>query len=225
MSGIAYGVGVGPGDPELITQKAVRIIRENPVIAVPGTTVETSLAYQIAAAAVPELAQKELVPIHMPMTKDPEALRLAHQNGADRLETYLAQGINVVYLTIGDPTIYSSFVYLQRILETDGYPVELVSGVPSFCAAAARLNRPLAEGDTPLHIIPGGAFTAEAAAWPGSHVLMKPGRKLPEIRTLLAETLRSVGMVAHCGMDSERIYRSLEEIPEQTGYRSLMIVT
>ena len=82
MKGIVYGVGVGPGDPELMTLKAVRLIRENDVIAVSGRDVRSSVAYQIAVQAVPELAEKELVPIDMPMTKDSEKLKEAHQNGA-----------------------------------------------------------------------------------------------------------------------------------------------
>ena len=68
--GIAYGVGVGPGDPELMTLKACRLIRENDVIAVPGKVPQDAVAYKIAVQAVPELAEKELIPVYMPMVKD-----------------------------------------------------------------------------------------------------------------------------------------------------------
>ena len=152
MKGTIYGVGVGPGDPELMTLKAVRLIRENEIIAVPGKIAAESTAYKIAAAAVPEIADKTLVPVYMPMVKDREMIRKEHEKGAKMLETYLDQGKNVVYLTLGDSTIYCTFSYLQHFLEDDGYPVELVSGIPSFCAAAARLNLPLTEWDEPLHI-------------------------------------------------------------------------
>ena len=154
MKGIVYGVGVGPGDPELMTLKAVRLIRENDVIAVPGQTAKEAVAYKIAAQAVPEIADKELLPIYMPMITDRERLREEHQKGAGLIEHYLEQGKNVVFLTLGDPTIYCTFSYLQKILETGGYYVELVSGVPSFCAAAARLEISLAEKEEELHIIP-----------------------------------------------------------------------
>ena len=173
MSGIAYGVGVGPGDPELMTQKAIRLIRENDVIAVPGQDAKVSVAYRIAAAMVPELAQKELVPVPMPMTRDKERLRKAHVEGARLIESYLNQGKNVVYLTLGDPSIYGSFSYLQRLLLSDGYPVETVPGVPSFSAAAARLNLPLVEGDEPLHVAPGAHDMGETLRLPGTCVLMK----------------------------------------------------
>lgn len=106
------------------------------------------------AKNVPELADKELVPIYMPMVKDRELIDQEHQKGAKILETYLDQGKNVVYITLGDPTIYCTFSYLQHILEADGYQVELVSGISSFCAAAARLNLLLVEWDEQLHVVP-----------------------------------------------------------------------
>ena len=131
MKGIAYGVGVGPGDPEYMTLKAVRLIRENRVIAVPGQAAKESAAYKIAVQAVPELAEKELVPVYMPMVKDRKLIDAEHRKGAELLKTYLDRGENVVFLTLGDPSIYCTFSYIQHYLEADGYPVELVSGRPA----------------------------------------------------------------------------------------------
>ena len=111
MKGIVYGVGVGPGDPELMTLKAVKLIRENDVIAVPGQTAKESVAYQIAAKAVPEITEKELLSVSMPMVTDRERLRKEHQKGALLIEQYLEQGKNVVFLTLGDATIYCTFTY------------------------------------------------------------------------------------------------------------------
>ena len=99
MKGMLYGVGVGPGDPELMTLKAVRMIKENEVIAVPGENVKETVAYQIAVQAVPELEEKELLPIFMPMTHDRAKMEENHQKGAKTIETYLEQGKNVVFLT------------------------------------------------------------------------------------------------------------------------------
>lgn len=221
--GIAYGVGVGPGDPELITLKAVRLIRQNGVIAVPGRDPEKAAAYRIAAAAVPELAEKELVPVHMPMTTDREKMAAEHRKGAELLEHYLDQGRNVVYLTLGDPTVYCSFSYLHRLLEEDGYTVELVSGVPSFCAAAAKLNVPLAEGAEPIHVIPAAYEPDGKLDLAGTYVLMKAGRKMPETKDALIRSGRKVFAVENCGMASERIFRSAGEIPDDAGYFSLII--
>ena len=127
QKGIAYGVGVGPGDPEYMTLKACRLIRENDVMAVPGKVPQDAVAYKIAVQAVPELAEKELVAIDMPMEKDRELIRKSHAEAAKLIESYLDEGKNVVYLTLGDSTIYCTFSYIQHILEADGYGVELVS--------------------------------------------------------------------------------------------------
>ena len=221
--GTVYGVGVGPGDPELMTLKAIRMIRENQVIAVPGKLAEESVAYQIAVKNVPELAQKELLPVYMPMVKDRELMDQEHQKGARLIEAYLDQGKNVVYLTLGDPTIYCTFSYLQHILEEDGYPVELVSGISSFCAAAARMNLPLVEWDEPLHIVPAVHKREEDLAYPGNYVLMKSASHMKEVKETLRASGRKVCAVENCSMETEKIYRSVDEIPDDAGYFSLII--
>ena len=223
MRGIAYGVGVGPGDPELMTLKAVRLIRENEVIAVPGKEAEKSVAYRIAAEAVPEIAEKTLVPIYMPMIRDRAKIEEEHRRGAKLLEKYLDQGKNVVYLTLGDPTIYCTFSYLQHILEEDGYQVVLVSGITSFCAAAARLNISLTEWNEPLHVIPASHKKGEALDLPGTYVLMKSASRMKETKELLAASGRQVCCVENCGMKNEKVYHSAEEIPDDAGYFSLVI--
>ena len=221
--GIAYGVGVGPGDPELMTLKAIRLIRENDVIAVPGKVPQESVAYQIAAAVVPELRDKELVPVYMPMIKDRQLIDAEHRKGAKLLERYLDRGKNVVYITLGDPTVYCTFSYLQHVLEADGYPVELVPGIPSFCAAAARLNLPLVEWDEPLHVVPAVHKTGEPLDKSGTYVLMKSASHMAEVKDLLRESGRDVQAVENCSMDTEKVYRSVEEIPDDAGYFSLII--
>lgn len=223
MKGKAYGVGVGPGDPELMTLKAVRLIRENEVIAVPGKNARESVAYKIALGAVPEIADKTLVPVYMPMVRDREKLAQEHQRGAKLLEEYLNQGKNVVYLTLGDSTVYCTFSYLQHILEEDGYEVELVSGITSFCAAAARLNISLTEWNEPLHVIPASHKTDQPLDQHGTYVLMKSASRMKEIKELLIASGRQVGCVENCGMENEKVYHSAEEIPDDAGYFSLVI--
>lgn len=223
MRGIAYGVGVGPGDPELMTLKAVRLIRENDVIAVPGREAERSVAYRIALAAAPELAQKRLLCLEMPMVRDRTRIWAGHRAAAQRIEAVLDSGENVVYLTLGDPTVYCTFSYLQRILEADGYGVELVSGIPSFCAAAARLGVPLVEWDEALSVHPAVHEDESALDTPGTHVLMKSASRIAEVRQRLLQSGKRVWMVENCGMDNERVFRGAQAIPEDAGYFSLII--
>jgi precorrin-2/cobalt-factor-2 C20-methyltransferase len=223
MTGILYGVGVGPGDPELMTLKAVRLIRENEVIALPGAVAEETVAYGIAVQAVPELAQKQLVPVFMPMTLDREEMDRNHEKAADTVETYLKEGKNVVFLTLGDPTIYSTYLYVQKKIQARGYQTELVSGITSFCAAAARTGTSLAEWNEPLHILPAVHKLDSTLEDPGQFVLMKSGRKMNKVKEILANSGRDVVMVENCGMKNEKVYRGVEEIPDDAGYYSLII--
>ncbi len=223
MRGIFYGVGVGPGDPELITQKAARLIMENDIIAVPGKDAVRSAAYRIAAEAVPQIAQKQIVPVIMPMTRDEETLAQAHRKAAGLLESYLDKGMNVVYLVLGDPSIYSTFGYLRDILLDDGYDAETVPAVTSFCAAAARLNINLAEGEEVLHIVPASGDNLEVLDLDGNCVLMKSASGIPQVKERLSVTGRKVIAVENCGMDGEKIYYGVSEIPDDAGYYTLII--
>lgn len=223
MKGKAYGVGVGPGDPELMTLKAVRLIRENDVIMVPGKDPIESTAYKIAVQAVPELAEKELVPVDLPMLKDREELKRSHRKGADLMESYLDKGKNIVFLTLGDSTVYCTFTYIQAMLKEDGYDTELVNGITSFCAAASRLNIPLAEWNEPIHIIPAVHKTGDLLDLEGNYVIMKAGSSIKEIKEKLVLKGRDMKAVINCGMDNEAVYENAHDIPDETGYFTLVI--
>ena len=223
MAGVLYGVCVGPGDPEYMTLKAVRLIRENEVIAVPGPVAEETVAYKIAVQAVPELADKELVPILMPMTHDRAVMEQNHDEAADTVEGYLKVGKNVVFLTLGDPTVYSTYMYVQKRIEERGYHTELVSGITSFCAAAARANTSLVEWSEQLHVLPAVHKLDSELDLPGNYVLMKSGKKMGQVKEILRRSGRDVVMVENCGMDTEKVYHSVDEIPDDAGYYSLII--
>ena len=227
MQGKLYGVGVGPGDPELLTLKALRLIKDNEVIAVPGKEIQTSVAYQIVKGAYEELDEKTLIPVAMPMTKDPQVLKANHDKAADQVESYLKEGKNVVFLTLGDTTVYSTYLYVHKRILERGYEAEIVSGITSFCAVAARLNMGLVEADQPLHVIP-ATYKAqemeEILKIPGTKVLMKTGKKMKQVKESIEKSGQKAVMIENCGMPSEKIYRSAEEIPEDSGYYSLIIV-
>ncbi len=224
MTGTLYGLGIGPGDPELLTLKAVRLIRENEVIAFPGEMPQETVAYKIAVQAVPELAEKELTALPMPMTKDPKVLEETHTHAADIVENFLKNGKNVVFLTLGDPTVYSTYLYVHKKILERGLKAEIVSGITSFCAVAARLNMGLVEKAEPLHVIPASYQIEEALRLPGTKVLMKAGKKMKEVKATLQEIGAQAVMIENCGMPDEKIYANAEEIPENAGYYSLIIV-
>ena len=224
MTGTLYGLGIGPGDPELLTLKAVRLIRENEVIAFPGEMPQETVAYKIAVQAVPELAEKELTALPMPMTKDPKVLEETHTHAADIVENFLKNGKNVVFLTLGDPTVYSTYLYVHKKILERGLKAEIVSGITSFCAVAARLNMGLVEKAEPLHVIPASYQIEEALRLPGTKVLMKAGEKMKEVKATLQEIGAQAVMIENCGMPDEKIYANAEEIPENAGYYSLIIV-
>ncbi len=224
MKGILYGVGVGPGDPELMTVKACRRIRQSDVIALPGEDPKETKAYQIAVQAVPEMKDKTLLPLSFPMTDDLEKQAAAHRADAAHVETYLEKGADVAFLTLGDVSFYSTFSYLQDAVKSDGYACEWVSGVPSFSAAAARLGIPLGLGGEPIHIYPALHPEQIEGADDGTMVFMKVGQSLPRIRAWLTETNRDAVLVENCGMEGEKIYWHTEDLPDQAGYYSLLIL-
>ncbi len=227
MSGKLYGIGVGPGDPELLTIKALRIVKESEIIAVPGENPKEAVAYKIVEGAWKEISEKTLVPIPMPMTKDPVILKQNHINGADKVEEYLKQGKDVAFLTLGDPTVYSTYMYVHKIIAERGYETQIVSGITSFCAVAARLNMDLAETSQLLHIIP-ATYNADniedVLALPGTKVLMKSGKKMGKVKEGILKSKNKSVMIENCGMADEKIYTKAEEIPENAGYYSLIIV-
>lgn len=223
MRGKIYGVGVGPGDPEQMTLKAVRIIKESDVVAVPGENAKETLAYRIASGAVPELAEKGLLGLSMPMSKDRSELQKKWESGAKEIEALLDAGKNVAFLTLGDPTIYSTFSYIQHILEADGYEIEIISGIPSFCAAASRLKLPLAEWDEVLHVVPAMHRISEAMESEGNFILMKSGSHIEEVKEKLREKGLCAMAVENCDIEGERVYGSIDEIPADAGYFLLIV--
>lgn len=152
MKGILYGVGVGPGDPELLTAKAIRLLRECDAVAAPKSADGRQTALDIASPYIGQ--DKSILLFDMPMTHDRQARNASHDAAADALCALLDEGKTVVFLTLGDPTIYSTYWYVHKRVAARGYAAELVPGVPSFCAAAAAMGRALCEDGEMLHIIP-----------------------------------------------------------------------
>ncbi len=234
VSGKLFGVGVGPGDPEDITLKACRIMRESDMLAVPAGKAADSAAYRITCNALPELRKKPVLEIDMPMTRDPEKLERAHAAGAELLAEQLRVGKQIAFLTIGDPTVYSTYIYLHERIKRAGFATELISGVPSFAVAAAALNCSLVEGGARLSIEAGKeegkAALKRRLQESGTHVIMKSGRTYVEVVQILQELeveapgSTDIYMVENCGYPEERCYFGLAQLPESAPYFSLLIV-
>ena len=229
LKGTFYGVSVGPGDPELMTLQAVRLIRQCPVLAAPQTASGQMLALDIARSALGEaLDGKTIVPLYFAMSRDPAALAASHEKAAAAVRQYLDAGQDVAMLNLGDVSVYATFGYLQEILEAEGYKTVRIPGVPSFCAAAARLGQPLTGGmEAPLTIAP-GRHAAEVLAAPGAKVLMKSGRQLPETLAALADAglLGRSAMVCNCGLPDEEVWPDLSacDASRPAGYFATILV-
>lgn len=231
MKGTLYCIGVGPGDPELLTVKAVKYIQKCPVLAVPQghtgvTTAKDILLQAIENGAAVELQDKLILTVDFPMTRDAAVLAKAHAAGATAIEAQLQQGRDVALITLGCPTVYASSIYVHRRIRDDGYATEIIPGVPSFCAAAARLQQPLCEQDEPLTIIPGGRSDRKILlSAPGSKIIMKPSGPFASLKQELQDTqqLADTTMIERCGLSGETIYHSLDDV-ERTAYFSVLLV-
>ena len=224
--GTFYGVGVGPGDPELLTRKAVGVLERCPVLATPRTRTGSSVALEIVRGAV-ELKGKTLLPLDFPMSREEGELRAAHRAAAEAVRPHLESGRDVAMAVLGDVSLYSTSCYVMEILRGEGFPCAMVPGVPSFCAAAALLGRSLTRPDAPLHILPGGWEGAEGALdLPGTKVLMKSGRQYPRLLEELDRRgmLEGAAMVENCGLPGQRAFPTLGDRPESTGYFTTILL-
>lgn len=226
--GVLYGVSVGPGDPELLTLKALRVMESAAVIAAPQTKNGDMLALDIARQAV-NLAGKEIVPLCFSMSRDASEQHRAHLNVFKALSPHLDQGKKVALLNLGDVSIYSTFGRVQALFTEAGYLTEMVAGVPSFCAVAARLNQPLTpEMESPFVVAPGSVGLEELLKLPGAKVLMKSGRQLPQVLEQLDEEglLGQSALVSNCGLPGEQCWPDLsrQRPGEPVGYFATVVV-
>ena len=223
--GKLYGVGVGPGDKELLTLKALRVLKEADIVMIPVTKNGGRIAYDIVSEY---LEGKTVIETKSPMTKDYTKLRENYEKIAEEVEKYIQDGKKVAFITIGDPTIYSTYMQLHEIVKNHGFETEIIPGVTSFCAAAAELGMSLCERDEVLTVIPSSyKDVREGINRAGTKVLMKANSAILDVRDVLKAEgkLDQAVMVEKCGMSDQKIYRDLNELEEQTSYFSTIIVT
>ncbi len=226
MTGKLIGVGLGPGDPELMTLKAHRLIARAAVLAYPALENGASFAREIAAGSIPAAAE-ELV-IRIPMTVERGPAQAAYDTGAADIAAHLDAGRDVVVLCEGDPFFYGSFMYLFSRL-AEHYETEVVPGVTSVTTCAAVAGRPLTARNDVLTIIPGpldsaGMQTKIEAA--GAIAIMKVGRHLGRIRELLTDMglAASATYVARASLPSQQVL-PLVRAPDPAPYFSMILIT
>lgn len=228
-TGRLYGIGVGPGDPKLMTIKAYETIKACDVIAIPAVSRTECYAYQIVEKVYPGIAQKCIMCTPFPMIKDKQKLDAAHEKIYNNIVAELQCGRTVGMLTIGDPSVYSTYMYIHKRVTEAGFGADMISGVPSFCAAAACLGIPLGEMKQEIHIIPASYDVEKTIEYGGTCVYMKSGKKLGELIKVLEKAIASgrrmkVYGVTNCGMEDEHIYRGVDELNSAEGYLTIVIV-
>ena len=228
--GTCYGIGVGPGDSELLTLKAVRLLEGCPVVAAPRTHRGNSLALDIVRQAV-DLSGKQILELPFAMSRDEQARNQAYQAGVEAIAACLAQGKDVACITLGDVSVFSTFMYLADGLGTRGFDVQVVPGVTSFSAVGARLGQSLTRMDEPLHVIPGAACADdidELLDMPGTKVLMKSCDALPQLVEALRRRgqLHRASLVANCGLPGELVCADLSayDPTQNPGYFTVVVV-
>jgi len=226
MSGRLYGLGVGPGDPELITVKALRLLRAAPVIAYPGPETGDSLARAIVADLLSG-AQSEIA-IRMPMVAERFPAQEIYGRAAEEIGGHLTAGRDVAVLCEGDPFFYGSFMYLFARL-AEQFPVEVVPGVSSLTACAAVLGAPLASRNDVLNIIPAPLDAAALAVRLGAGdaaAIIKIGRHFEKVYKVLGDLglLAQASYVERATMDTQRILPLDSVDPGDVPYFSMILV-
>jgi len=225
MTGTLYGVGVGPGDPELMTLKAHRLIASAKVVAYPAPDSGESFARSIAASSIQKEALE--IPMIVPMRVERFPAQDVYAKSADTIAAQLEKGEDVIVLCEGDPFFYGSFMYLFSRL-SDLFQTEIVPGVSSLGACSAALRRPLTARNDVLTVVPGPLSDEEmrekiAAA--EAIAIMKVGRHLPRIRALLDEMGLSAqaGYVERASLDEQSVL-PLVDAPKSAPYFSMILI-
>jgi precorrin-2/cobalt-factor-2 C20-methyltransferase len=229
-SGTLTGIGVGPGDPDLLTLKALRCLQNAEVVAFPqGRNGQPGLAQRIIA---PHLGQQQLLALDFPYVLDPDQLSRAWERAADRVWHHLRQGQNVVFACEGDLSFYGTFNYLALSVE-HRYPGVTIDRVPGICspmAAVSALGLPLTVQSDKLVVLP-ALYTIDdldaVLTWADVVVLLKVGSVYSQVWTLLQQRqlLEHSWVIVEVTQPSQRIYRPLTSYPSLTlPYFSLMVI-
>jgi precorrin-2/cobalt-factor-2 C20-methyltransferase len=227
-----YGVGVGPGAADLLTLRAQRVLREAAVLVLPrGNDHAGSMAWRIARPVVGEVPGQERLFLTFPMSKDPARLRPAWDRAFTEIGARLERGLSVAFVTEGDPSLYSSFIYLGREAPRrwPGVRVEIVPGVSSLGAVPAVSGVPLADGQERVAIVPANHGVDDLVALLQAFdtvVLMKIGSEMPNVLAALERTglVDRAVYVSRATMADEQVERDVRKVGGQYGDCFAMVV-
>jgi precorrin-2/cobalt-factor-2 C20-methyltransferase len=229
-TGTLYGIGVGPGDPDLITLKAVKVLHQVPHIFAACSTKNTySLALSIVRC---HLNGAGIEHLPFPMSKDPQALASAWEENARRVLEVLNAGSDAAFVTLGDPLTYSTFGYLLKTLKRLQPEVRIVTipGITSYSAAAALTHVPLTEGEESFYLVSGALGAGklkEVIDKSDNIVILKTYRHFAEIYQTLEDMdlLDRTTCISRCGLDGETVVENLRELKgRELPYLSMIII-
>jgi precorrin-2/cobalt-factor-2 C20-methyltransferase len=213
-----FGIGVGPGDSELMTLKAVRILGSCDIVVAPSAMEGgKSIALDTAKEFIKTGA--EVIIKHFPMGGEDQEQKI--YEAFQSIEEQLHKGKNVAFLTIGDPFVYSTYIYLLKHIEEMGYETETVPGITSFCACASIAGEPLVIGSEPLLILP--ADRLDAVKDEKYIVIMKVYKLEESVVNFLEEKGYEYTYIRRAGREGQQVIRQRDEILKQQDYMSLII--
>ncbi len=216
--GTLYGIGVGPGAEELLTLKAVRIIKKCQVVIAPSAKeAGTSIALETAKNFITE--DKEVIVKHFPMGGEEQEEKI--HKAFKTIEEKLKEGKDIAFLTIGDPFVYSTYIYLLRYMKDHGYNTETVPGITSFCAGASIAGEPIVIGDERVLILP--ATQVDKIADEKFVVIMKVYKVEEKVLDTLEEKGFKYVFVKRAYREGQQVLRNKEEILKNRDYMSLII--
>jgi len=226
MTGTLYGLGVGPGDPELLTLKAVRLIKDSPVIAYPAPDTGDSLARAIAAPHIPD-GRTEIV-IRTPMISGQFPANDVYDHYAIEIAGHLRSGRDVAVLCEGDPFLYGSFMYVFSRLSEE-FQTEVIPGVSSLMACAAAAGAPLVSRNQILSVVPATLdedALRDRLSNSDAVALMKVGRHLEKVRRVLTELnlVDNARYVEHASMEDEKVLTMNDLNGATAPYFSMILV-
>ena len=227
MAGKLYGIGVGPGDPEYMTLKAVRLIRECDVVAYPVKKEgEESVALNIARGAM-EIPDEKIQEVLFVMNPDKKIRETCRKEATDKIKAILDEGKNIAMLALGDIGIYSTYSYVHKELIKEGYDVQMISGIPSFCAGASLANISIVEGNEGFGVVPsvkGIDDVIKALDTFDNLVIMKVGNYVKAVYDLLCERGISENAIVISNVGLEGEYVGPLDPDREYGYFTTMVI-